>query len=291
MTTSSTSDLFRSLGPSYSTDLVHVGVAQHQTGALRFFNSSSVLFTGLQAGNTTAELTYTLPTAGPSVNGAPLVSSTVGVMSWATSLGLGSTSNQIVLGTTNTITLTAPAPSASRVYTLSDVGADASFVMTEGTQTILGAKTFQLATSGSIETLAVRHTDNTNTGSHARLQVRTGGSSGGDPYVYFDDNTAGDWSLGLDNSDSNRFKLCQGGVLGTNDFWSVDLNGNIVPGSAALSTSATDGFLYIPTCAGAPTGTPTSYTGRVPIIFDTTNNKLYIYDGSWLGGTTPGAWV
>jgi hypothetical protein len=66
---------------------------------------------------------------------------------------------------------------------------------------------------------------------------------------------------------------------------------SVVCGSAAIATNATDGFLYIPTCAGTPTGTPTAQTGRVPIVFDTTNNKLYIYDGSWLGGTTPGAFV
>ena len=66
---------------------------------------------------------------------------------------------------------------------------------------------------------------------------------------------------------------------------------SIVLGSAALATDATDGFLYIPSCAGTPTGTPTAQTGRVPMVFDTANNKFYIYDGSWLGGTTPGAFV
>ncbi len=50
--------------------------------------------------------------------------------------------NQIVLGTGNTITLNAPTPAASRVYTTPDVGLDASFVMTEGAQTINGIKTF-----------------------------------------------------------------------------------------------------------------------------------------------------
>lgn len=58
--------------------------------------------------------------------------------------------------------------------------------------------------------------------------------------------------------------------------------GSVVCGNAALSTSATDGFLYIPTCAGTPSGTPTAQTGRVAIVFDTTNNKLCVYDGGWL---------
>ena len=71
--------------------------------------------------------------------------------------------------------------------------------------------------------------------------------------------------------------------LGTNETNRLTITGqgSIVPGSGALATNASDGFLYIPTCAGAPTGTPSSYTGRVAIIYDSTNNKIYIYNGSW----------
>ncbi len=55
--------------------------------------------------------------------------------------------------------------------------------------------------------------------------------------------------------------------------------GGMVVGTAALATNATDGFLYVPTCAGQPTGTPTTQTGTAPIVVDTTNNKLYFYSG------------
>jgi hypothetical protein len=56
--------------------------------------------------------------------------------------------------------------------------------------------------------------------------------------------------------------------------------GNVVAGgSVALATTATDGFLYVPTCAGTPTGTPTGITGMAPIVVNTTNNKLYFYSG------------
>lgn len=54
---------------------------------------------------------------------------------------------------------------------------------------------------------------------------------------------------------------------------------NFVVGNAAIATNATDGFLYVPSCAGTPTGTPATFTGRVPIVVDTTNNKLYFYSG------------
>jgi hypothetical protein len=62
----------------------------------------------------------------------------------------------------------------------------------------------------------------------------------------------------------------------------IDANGNIAPGTAALATNATTGHFYIPTCAGTPTGVPTTFTGRSSLIFDTTNNKLYVYDGGWV---------
>lgn len=52
--------------------------------------------------------------------------------------------------------------------------------------------------------------------------------------------------------------------------------------TAALATTATDGFLYVPTCAGTPTGVPTAQTGTVPIVVDTTNNKMYFYcNAAW----------
>jgi len=53
----------------------------------------------------------------------------------------------------------------------------------------------------------------------------------------------------------------------------------VAGGSVALATTATDGFLYVPTCAGTPTGTPTAITGMAPIIVDTTNHKLYFRSG------------
>lgn len=58
--------------------------------------------------------------------------------------------------------------------------------------------------------------------------------------------------------------------------------GSVVVGNSAsaLSTSATDGFLYISTSAGTPVGTPTTQTGSAPIHIDTSNNAFYFYSGS-----------
>lgn len=60
-------------------------------------------------------------------------------------------------------------------------------------------------------------------------------------------------------------------------------DGNIAFNDAALATTATVGYVMIPSCAGAPTGVPADIpTGQVALHFDSTNNKLYVYDGGWL---------
>jgi hypothetical protein len=58
-------------------------------------------------------------------------------------LNATATTNQLILGTgSNKVTINAPAPTPSRTYTIaSNIGADADFVMTQGTQTINGTKT------------------------------------------------------------------------------------------------------------------------------------------------------
>jgi hypothetical protein len=67
----------------------------------------------------------------------------------------------------------------------------------------------------------------------------------------------------------------------------VNMNPSVVVGNQALVTTATDGFLYIPTCAGTPTGVPTAFTGRVALVYDTTNFQFWIYDGAWKQPKTP----
>lgn len=68
-------------------------------------------------------------------------------------LNLSATSNQFVLGTTNTTTVSFTAPASSRVYTIPDAGTNTTFILADGTQTIIGSKTFSsaiLAASGTV---------------------------------------------------------------------------------------------------------------------------------------------
>lgn len=71
----------------------------------------------------------------------------------------------------------------------------------------------------------------------------------------------------------------------------INANGSVFLNASnlALATNATDGFTYIATCAGTPTGTPTARTGTVPMVFDTTNSQFWFYTGgAWKQPKTPG---
>lgn len=59
----------------------------------------------------------------------------------------------------------------------------------------------------------------------------------------------------------------------------IDNSGNVYGTSG--NTNMTSGFFYIPAASGAPSGTPTSISGRVPMYYDTTNNNFYVYNGAW----------
>jgi len=83
---------------------------------------------------------------------------------------------------------------------------------------------------------------------------------------------AGDDSL-VYRSGANSFST------GTERFRITAVGNVVAGGSVALATTATNGFLYVPTCAGVPTGVPTAVSGMAPIVVDTTNNRWYFYSG------------
>ena len=115
----------------------------------------------------------------------------------------------------------------------------------------------QFAISGSSSTQRFSYFRSTAAGHYLSL-----GTNGTLPYVEFG-NGAG---LAFNDGATERARITAAGSF-------------VAGGSVALATNATDGFLYVPTCAGTPTGTPTAITGMAPIVVNTTNNKLYFYSG------------
>ncbi len=53
--------------------------------------------------------------------------------------------------------------------------------------------------------------------------------------------------------------------------------------SGAKSTGSTGGFLVTTTCPGTPSGIPTNASNGAPMIYDSTANKIWFYNGSWRG--------
>lgn len=70
--------------------------------------------------------------------------------------------------------------------------------------------------SGATNTFTVTNSSNT-ASSAARETVTVGGSSAGDATLNFNVNGATDWETGIDNSDSDKYKISLGTTLGTND--------------------------------------------------------------------------
>jgi hypothetical protein len=70
--------------------------------------------------------------------------------------------------------------------------------------------------SGVTNTLTVTNSSNT-ASSAARETIIVGGGTAGDPTLNFNVSGVTNWELGIDNSDSDKWKISQGTALGTND--------------------------------------------------------------------------
>ncbi len=73
-------------------------------------------------------------------------------------------------------------------------------------------------------------------------------------------------------------------LINTTEVMAIGSGGEISLGKTAPATSATTGFPYIPVMAGTPIGTPTTKAGYVPIVADSSGNKIWIFvGGAWKG--------
>ncbi len=94
----------------------------------------------------------------------------------------------------------------------------------------------QANNTGQTQRIMVDNTNNTNAGSNASLFISTGGASAGDSTVQFN-NRVQNWIMGLDNSDSDKFKIAYSTALGTDDKFTIDSGGNVGIGTSTPSSS------------------------------------------------------
>jgi hypothetical protein len=137
-----------------------------------------------------------------------------------------------------------------------------------------------------ITTLA---TTSTITGAGGTIRVSTAAAADASLVITRTVNTATEWFIYAPSGSTDlrfnhtgsgdRLTLTTAGAV--SGIASLATTGGAWFGSAALATNATTGHVYIPTSAGAPTGTPAAKTGQVALQYDTTNNIIYVYNGAW----------
>jgi hypothetical protein len=177
----------------------------------------------------------------------------------------GNTSWQVsnTAGTALTFTFQATAPSAWNVFTIGSAGLGGV------AQLIIGGN----SPSGVGASLAFQHA----AGRPAWAIEEVGGQ-----YLYINNNSG--YPQILLASGSNAAPHFDNAV--TYLTCKTLAYGSLVVGpGAALAVSAATGFLYLPTCAGAPTGTPEDNSGSAATVYDTANEKIWFYHGSWKGVT------
>ncbi len=112
----------------------------------------------------------------------------------------------------------------------------------DNTNTRLGIGTtpnyqLQVLKNQTIATIISVDNNTGNAASHASLLLHTGGATSGDPYIYLN-NEVTSWSIGCDNSDSDKFKISQASTLGTNDHFTIsNLGVSIFGYTAAVGTN------------------------------------------------------
>jgi len=224
--------LTNNVNPSSGDALVSVT----STGVITLFNDldvteggtgvSTLTSHGILMGNGAGDIQAT---AEPS-DGQLLIGDTggfpiLGTLTAGAGIGIANAAGSITITAGATVPTTFTAENASTctpaVNNLNIVGTATNGINTTAagsTMTIAMASpysdgdfTFSTATAAADRALTVSNSDNSAAASAAHLQVSVGGAvSTGDPYINLLVSGAGTYSLGIDNSDSDEFKITTG---------------------------------------------------------------------------------
>lgn len=149
--------------------------------------------------------------------------------------------------------------------------------------------TFAVSAAGASDTTAI----NLSNGTGALLSLSASGASvlvnaqqsGGGFTFYSNNGGATIFQLSAGAPTDPNYVSAISAASGANPRIYSSSNNLVIGGGAALATSATSGHMMIPSCAGAPTGAVTgAAAGQIPLVWDSTNNKLWtLSGGTWRG--------
>lgn len=188
----------------------------------------------------------------------------------APNLAITDTSNQLVIGTTRTVTLTAPTPaSSSRTVTIPDLSANYSLVGTEAAQTINGVKTFatQMIAAGTAtnDSASAGQIGEYITSAVTATNFPTSGQYGDMTSVSL---TAGDWDVDVAGMQTY--------VAGTLFDWRIGLSST----SGNSSTGLTNGTTQLVARSAISGGPACASIPRIRVSLSaTTTYYLKVYSG------------
>lgn len=155
---------------------------------------------------------------------------------------------------------------------------DAMAIDTSLNTTFGGNVTASASNSGA--NVTVNSTNSSNTASsNARLVASVGGSSAGDPFTMYDIAGVQDWAVGIDNSDSDKFKISASNALGTSDELVIDTSGNATLTGALTTTGVTSsgaiGGTNI-TASGTLAGAAASISGNTSSVASSSGGTVQV---------------
>ena len=112
------------------------------------------------------------------------------------------------------------------------------------------------STIGTPASVLVHHSDGTSSTNHAQLTLQTETAFGGDPRIHFVVGGQGaGWTVGVDNGDTDAFKISNSSVLETTTRIKIDFQGNVGIGTADFGSGQE--VIGITNATGIPSVDPT----------------------------------
>ena len=294
-----TSTVAKQLRLAYTNGSVYADATVSSVGDLTFTaTGSDFTFTGTSGSSSLAIFDNTSATVGRGgelllqhTNGSAATTSYASVKGSAVSGGAGTENGDLLFKTMRvgalTIGATLKAAGAFQIGTATDASAVGDF--SSGLSGAAGRIFYDqsvpsLALTGSSGNIGINL--NLATGGFTRfndegLDIDFRVASDTNTHAFFVDGGLNSVSL-LTSTATSASITFGGGLISSGNF-------RFAHGTSALATTATEGYMFMQSCAGDPTGVPASIpTGQKAWQYNSTAKTLWLYDGAWVKAKVAG---